>query len=339
MARNPLLAGTALAVALALTQPEVCLAQASTLSKAARTSESMEPALAFPAQEQTVQRKLDALRAKTGKRPNIVWFVIDDMGWGDPGAYGGGAAVGAATPNMDRLAREGLKLTSCYSQATCTPTRSAILTERLPFRTGLTRPILAGDKITKNPWADEISLPKLLGDAGYTTVLSGKWHVGEAEGMRPHDVGFDEFYGYYPAQKELTQAIDKRRYPDLVLNPERLKMLRDTGASEALIHGFRGGQTREVHQIDSLEVAAEMDRVTKDFSVAKIKELANGNQPFFLEHSFMKVHADNFASKDFEGKSASKYPYKDAVVEVDAYIGEWSRRSTKPECWTTPSSS
>ena len=322
MTRNRLLAGTALAAALALTQPDVCLAQASTLSKAVRTSESMEPALAFPAQEQTAQRKLDALRAKTGKRPNIVWFVIDDMGWGDPGAYGGGAAVGAATPNMDRLAREGLKLTSCYSQATCTPTRSAILTGRLPFRTGLTRPILAGDKITKNPWADEISLPKLLGDAGYRTVLSGKWHVGEAEGMRPHDVGFDEFYGYYPAQKELTQAIDKRRYPDLVLNPERLKMLRDTGASEALIHGFKGGQTREVHQIDSLEVAAEMDRVTKDFSVAKIKELAKGNQPFFLEHSFMKVHADNFASKDFEGKSASKYPYKDAVVEVDAYIGE-----------------
>ena len=107
-------------------------------------------------------------------------------------------AIGAATPNIDRLAREGLKLTSAYSQPTCTPTRSAILTGRLPVRTGLTRPILAGDKITKNPWADEISLPRLLGDAGYTTVLSGKWHVGEAEGMRPHDVGFDEFYGYLP---------------------------------------------------------------------------------------------------------------------------------------------
>ena len=121
--------------------------------------------------------------------------------------------MGAATSNMDRLAREGLKLTSTYSQPTCTPTRSAILTGRLPVRTGLTRPILAGDKMTKNPWADEISLPKLLGEAGYKTVLSGKWHVGEAEGMRPHDVGFDEFYGYYQAEKELTQGVDKRRYP------------------------------------------------------------------------------------------------------------------------------
>ena len=152
--------------------------QASTLSKAVRTSESMEPALSFPTQEQAAQRKLEALRTKVGKRPNIVWLLIDDMGYGDPGAFGGGESIGAATPNIDRLAREGLKLTSTYSQPTCTPTRSAILTGRLPVRTGLTRPILAGDKLTKNPWADEISLPKLLSGAGYRTVLSGKWHVG-----------------------------------------------------------------------------------------------------------------------------------------------------------------
>ena len=87
--------------------------------------------------------------------PNVVVIFIDDMGYGDPGCYGGGGAAGAATPNIDRLAREGLRLTSCYAQQTCTPTRSAILTGRLPVRTGLTRPILAGDKITKNPWSDE----------------------------------------------------------------------------------------------------------------------------------------------------------------------------------------
>ena len=95
--------------------------------------------------------------------------------------------------------------------------------------------------------------PGLLSEAGYTTVLSGKWPVGEAEGMRPHDIGFDEFYGYYPAQKELSQAFDKRRYPDLVLNPARLEMLRATGASEALIHGFKGGKTEIVEQVKSIE--------------------------------------------------------------------------------------
>jgi arylsulfatase len=297
-------------------------ADASTLSKAVRTQENLEPALPRPEQDAAASAKLAALQSKTGKRPNIVWLLVDDMGWGDPGVYGGGAAIGAATPNMDRLAREGLKLTSTYSQPTCTPTRSAILTGRLPVRTGLTRPILAGDKLKVNPWADEISLPKLLGDAGYATVLTGKWHVGEAEGMRPQDVGFDEYFGYYPAQKELTQAFDKRRYPDLVLNPERLEMLRATGASEALVHGFKGGETREVEPVDSIESMAEADAKLKAFTLRKIKELAAGDKPFFLEHAFMKVHADNFPSKAFEGKSASKYPYKDSLVEVDAYIGE-----------------
>jgi arylsulfatase len=301
--------------------PGMATAQ-SVLSKAVRTSESMEPALSHPAAEAAAQAKLDALFAKTGKRPNIVWFVVDDMGYGDPGAFGGGGAIGAATVNMDRLAREGLKLTSTYSEPTCTPTRSAILTGRLPVRTGLTRPILAGDKLTKNPWAEETSLPKLLGEAGYKTVLSGKWHVGAAVGMRPHDVGFDEFYGFYEAAKEISQGVDKRRYPDLVLNPERLAMLRQTGSSDALIHGFKNGTTTSVEIIDSIEKMAEADRLLKEFSVAKIKELAAAGAPFFLEHTFMKVHADNFASKEFEGKSASKYPYKDGIVEVDAYIGE-----------------
>lgn len=301
--------------------PTLTFAQ-SVLSKAERTSESMEPALVHADQAAAAQQKLDALYQRAGKRPNIVWLVVDDMGYGDPGAYGGGAVIGAATPNMDRLAREGLKLTSAYSQPTCTPTRSAILTGRLPVRTGLTRPILAGDRITKNPWADEISLPRLLSEAGYTTVLSGKWHVGEAEGMRPHEIGFDEFYGYYPAQKELSQAFDKRRYPDLVLNPERLQMLRATGASEALIHGMKNGATKEVQKIDSIEDVAEGDRIVKEFTVEKIATLARDGKPFFLEHAFMKVHADNFASKAFEGRSAGKFPYKDAVVEVDAYVGE-----------------
>jgi len=129
--------------------------------------------------------RLAKLKDKTGRRPNIVWLIVDDMGYGDPGCYGGGIASGAATPSMDRLAREGLRLTSCYSQQTCTPTRSAILTGRLPVRTGLTRPILAGDKITKNLWEGEQSLAAILENAGYATVLVGKWHIGEAKGMRP----------------------------------------------------------------------------------------------------------------------------------------------------------
>src|SRR5258708_23317558 len=99
MKRSQMLACTALAV-FAFMRPDACFAQASTLSKAVRTSDSMEPALSFPAQEEAAQRKLDALRARTGKRPNIVWLLIDDMGYCDPGAFSGVPLIGSATPSM-----------------------------------------------------------------------------------------------------------------------------------------------------------------------------------------------------------------------------------------------
>ncbi len=312
----------------------------SVLTQAVRTSESMEPALVHPEQDAAAQAKLDALFATTGKRPNIVWFVVDDMGYGDPGAFGGGAAIGAATPNMDRLAREGLKLTSTYSQATCTPTRSAILTGRLPVRTGLTRPILAGDKITKNPWADEISLPKLLGEAGYKTVLSGKWHVGEAEGMRPQDVGFDEFYGFYEAEKEISQGVDKRRYPDLVLNPERLEMLRRTGSSNALVHGFKGGQTTDVEAIDSIEKMAEGDRLLKEFTRRQDQGTRRRRtSPSSSSTAFMKVHADNFAARPSRARAPASIPTRTTSSRWTPISARSSRRWTRRACSTTPSSS
>ncbi len=295
--------------------------QGSDLSRAVRTAENREPAIPRPEQDAAVREELAALQKRTGRKPNIVWLVVDDMGYGDPGCYGGGVAVGAATPNMDRLAREGLRLTSCYAQQTCTPTRSAILLGRLPVRTGLTRPILAGDKIAKNPWEGETSLPALLGGAGYTTLLTGKWHVGEPEGMRPHDVGFDEFYGYYSAEKEISQSVDKRRYPDLVLDEEKLARFLKSAPSRSLIHGWKGGKTEEVRQIRSTEDMGRADQDLADFTVRKIAELAKGSKPFFLEHCFMKVHCDNFANPDLEGLSASKYPYKDAVAEVDLHVG------------------
>ena len=221
--------------------PTAAYPQASKLNRAVRTADNLEPSIPRTQQEREVAQKLAERRRAAGKRPNIVWIVVDDMGYGDPGCYGGGKAVGADTPVMDRLAREGLRLTCCYSQHTCTPTRSAILTGRLPVRTGLIRPILAGDKLTANPWDGETSVAKILSDAGYYSLLTGKWHIGEGEGMRPHEVGFDEYYGYLPAQKEITQALDIRRYPDLKLDAEKYDRYESIGAEHALIHGYKDG--------------------------------------------------------------------------------------------------
>jgi arylsulfatase A-like enzyme len=320
--RTSLHAAIALATSLGIASTSPALSQATPLSQATEQSKTRQPAIERTEQAALAEQRLRTLFERTGKRPNIVILMIDDMGWGEPGVYGGGELLGAATPNIDRLAREGLRLTSTYSQPTCTPTRSAMLTGRLPVRTGLTRPIVAGDRLTANPWADEISLAAILSEHGYHTMLCGKWHIGEIEGMRPFEVGFDEFYGFYPAQKELSQALDARRYPDLVLDPFKLDAYRKLGASEALVKGWKGGQEETVRPMESLEDIAEADRLLKEYTVARIADLAKGDEPFFLIHSFMKVHADNFPSAAFVGSSRSKFQYKDAVVEVDAYIGE-----------------
>lgn len=295
---------------------------ASKLSRAVATSANMQPSIPLPDQDARAAEKLAAFEARIGKKPNILIFIVDDMGYGDPGAFGGGAAIGAATPNMDALAAEGLKLLSTYSQYTCTPTRASVYTGRLPARTGLIRPILAGDTLKLNPWEGELSAPGLLSDAGYHTMLVGKWHVGEGEGMRPHDVGFDEFYGYYRAQKEYIQAYDGHRYPDLVLDPDKLERYNSIGANDDLVYGLKDGTTETVMTVASVQDMAEGDGVLRDYSVKRIAELAKGDKPFYLSHSFMKVHADNWPSKEFRGASAAKFPYKDAMVEVDSYIGD-----------------
>ncbi|MBR0742081.1 arylsulfatase [Bradyrhizobium liaoningense] len=321
MHRSKLGAGVALAALLAL-NPGSSSAQTSALSAAVRINDYSEPTLSFPEQERDAQRKLDANFARTKKRPNILWLVVDDMGYGDPGCYGGGEAIGAATPNMDRLAREGLKLTSTYSQPTCTPTRSAMMLGRLPARTGLTRPILAGDTVRVNPWDGETSVAKVLADAGYHTVLTGKWHTGELKGMRPFDVGFDEFQGYYASQKELTQQVDARRYPDLVLDPDMAGRIKAAGGKVDMYYGRKGEEETVVEKTTSVEQFAEADQTLAKFTIDRIKADAKGDKPFFIAHNFMRVHADNHPSKAFRGKSTAKYQYKDNVVEVDALIGQ-----------------
>ena len=103
-----------------------------------------EPRFVLHEREQHATAKLDEFVARTGRRPNVLVILMDDVGWGDFGCYGGGIAFGAPTPNIDKLAREGLLLTSCYSEPSCTPTRASIMTGRLPMRHGLLVPPMYG---------------------------------------------------------------------------------------------------------------------------------------------------------------------------------------------------
>jgi len=126
-------------------------------------------------------------------KPNIVVFLVDDMGWGDSGTYGNSLIK---TPNMDRLASEGVKFTQCYSAAgVCSPSRSAILTGRTPYRNGVYRHLSGSHHAYLR--ASEITYPSLLKEVGYETCHVGKWHLlsknqfGKADFPNPKVHGYD----------------------------------------------------------------------------------------------------------------------------------------------------
>ena len=135
---------------------------------------------------------LAGLRAAERARPNIVYFLVDDMGYADCGFNGGKDIL---TPNIDKLAKEGTVLKSFYVQPLCSPTRAALLSGRFPTHTGVYHVVTPG--ATWGLPLDERTLPQALGEAGYTTAICGKWHLGEFKPeYMPTRRGFDHQYGH-----------------------------------------------------------------------------------------------------------------------------------------------
>ncbi len=122
-----------------------------------------------------------------GKRPNVIFILTDDQGYGDVSAHGNPILK---TPNMDRLHAEGVRFTDFHVSPTCAPTRSALLTGRHEFRNGITHTILERERLT----IDAVTLPQVLKGAGYTTGIFGKWHLGDEPDRWPDKRGFDEMF-------------------------------------------------------------------------------------------------------------------------------------------------
>ena len=127
------------------------------------------------------------------KKPNILFFHVDNLGMGELGCYGGGKLRGADTKRMDTFAKEGAKLTHYVVEPQCTPTRSALMTGRFPIRSGNHTIALGGNGGGIVTW--ERTIASILAEAGYTSSIYGKWHIGAEDGRFPTDHGFDEWYG------------------------------------------------------------------------------------------------------------------------------------------------
>ncbi len=150
----------------------------------------------WAADDATINEKLAALEQKFGKKPNIIYILADDVGWGELGWQGGGKFRGTPTPTLDKLGAEGMKFWAAYAEPSCTPSRIAINTGRHPVRTGVNGVLWPGQ--TLGLASEEVTIAEVLSGAGYRTAMWGKWHLGDSPQHSPENQGYDyAYYGLY----------------------------------------------------------------------------------------------------------------------------------------------
>ncbi|MBT3291860.1 MAG: sulfatase-like hydrolase/transferase, partial [Victivallales bacterium] len=279
-------------------------------------------------------------------RPNIIVMYADDLGFGDIGCYG---ATHIATPNLDRLAGQGLQFQQGYATAaTCTPSRYSLLSGTYPWRNERARilpgnaPLIIGE--------DEQTLPGMLRDAGYATGIVGKWHLGLGDGNQdwngeiagtPLDVGFDESYimaatndrvpCVYIDGREVdgldhddpieVQYVRDNPFPELPTgrdNPELLKMMYSHGHDMSIVNGvsrigyMRGGKA-------ALWTDETMAEVFADKAISFVAD--HKDEPFFLYYAFHQPHVPRVPGPRFAGTTGLG-PRGDVIAEMDWCVGE-----------------
>lgn len=233
-----------------------------------------------------------ATRAASGKPdakrpPNIVLIFADDLGYGDLGSFG---ARQIKTPNLDRMAREGVRLTNFYVTASvCTPSRAGLLTGRYQIRSGLTRVLFPASR--DGIGAEEMTLAEALRGRGYRTACVGKWHLGHLPQFLPTAHGFDYYFGI-PYSNDM--AREERSEPPVPL-------MRDT---------------------EIVEQPAVQETLTERYTEEAIKFIRESkDRPFFLYLPHTMPHVPIFASARFRGRSAAGL-YGDVVETIDWSAGE-----------------
>jgi arylsulfatase len=267
---------------------------------------------------------LAALPAGAADKPNIILILSDDFGYGDSTPYGGGPGRGMPTPNIERLANEGMTFFSAYAQPSCTPGRAAVQTGRIPNRSGMTTVAFQGQG--GGLPAAEWTLASVLKQAGYQTFFTGKWHLGEADYALPNAHGYDEmkYVGLY--HLNAYTYGDPTWFPDM--DPELRAMFEKV--TKGALSGKAGEKAKEDFKINGQYVNTPekgvvgipfFDEYVEKASVEYLDKAAKSGKPFFMSINFMKVHQPNMPHPDFIHKSLSKSKFADSLVENDARIG------------------
>jgi arylsulfatase A len=245
--------------------------------------------------------------ARAAQPPNIVIILADDLGYGDLGCYG---HPSIRTPNLDRMAAEGMRFTDFYAAAeVCTPSRAALLTGRYPVRSGLcdSRYRVLRRNASGGIPAEEITLAQVLKQRGYATACVGKWHLGNYENdpaHHPRRHGFDFYFG-------LPHSNDMNPTPAVPQGaPSRLDQQAEWWAAPL----YRNEQL--------VERPADQTTLTHRYTAEAVKFIReNKTKPFFLYFAHTFPHVPLFASEKFRGTSRRGL-YGDVVEELDASVGQ-----------------
>jgi arylsulfatase len=237
-------------------------------------------------------------------KPNVVIMMVDNLGWGELGCYGGGELRGAATPRLDRLAEEGMLLQNFNVEPQCTPTRSAFMTGRRPIRSGTTK-VVWGMLYGLTNW--EITMAELFSKAGYATGMYGKWHIGDVPGRFPTDQGFDEWYGVANTTDEAEYSSQFQYDPEVGTKPMIVKAKKGKIPTDVKRYDIASRRT-----IDS-----ELVEHATDFMERQAKD----KQPFFAFIPFTQPHIPTLPHPDFDGKTGNGH-YADVLAEIDYRAGQ-----------------
>lgn len=242
--------------------------------------------------------------AQSSEKPNVVIMLVDNLGWGELGTYGGGILRGAPTPRLDALAKEGMKLLNFNVENQCTPSRSALMTGRHPIRSGTGR-VVWGILYGMVGW--EKTMPELFSDAGYQTGMFGKWHLGDTPGRFPTDQGFDEWYGVANTTDESWYRDQLQYDPKVGIQPFVQEAKR--GETPKTVAPYTIAERK---LIDSKINARAIDYMTRQVAAKK---------PFFAYIPYTQPHLPTLPHPDFEKKTGNGH-YADVLSEIDFRAGE-----------------
>lgn len=261
-------------------------------------------AIAAGASTQAAQAQTSKRSTANGQPPNIVYFLVDNLGYGELGCYGGGILRGADTRVIDGFAAEGMKLLNFAPEAQCSPSRSALMTGRYAIRSGNHTVALPGDDGGLVAW--EKTIGDMLSAKGYATACFGKWHIGASDGRWPTDHGFDEWYG-------IPRTWDESLWPtDPWYDPKR-------DGVTSVLESRRGEKVRDVKQLTP-DVRRDIDAEFLARSKAFMKRSVGAGKPFFLYFNHSLMHLPITPRADFKGRSGQG-DWADCLLQLDADFG------------------